>query len=404
VKIRTLLSAGVLTAAAVSFGPAAALATASSTLFVAPNGNNAGACTRSAPCRTIGHAVAAAHAGDSVLVAPGTYHEHVVIDKRLRLAAEGPGTLIDATGALNGIGLGIRLASPTAPQPVGNASGSTVSGFMIENATQEAIVALGSNLHVINNVIAHNDLGAHSAHPAGECAGQGQVPGDCGEGVHLAGVTHSVFQGNFVTGNQGGFLVSDEFGPTAYNLITHNTVVNNVPDCGITLPGHNSNALSASGHRQPARGGVYRNEIIQNAVNGNGAAGIGFFAGGPGTASYENLAEGNTISSSGIPGVAIHTHAPTSDTNGNHIIGNHLSRNGLGEGGVASPGDPDTPVNATTDIDVVADPGATPIAGTLIQNNQITNAHVGIWLVTRGGHTTLNGYRFENVQIPVRHS
>ncbi|HSP36808.1 MAG TPA: right-handed parallel beta-helix repeat-containing protein [Frankiaceae bacterium] len=401
-RTTTLIGAGALAAAAVLVGPAAALASTSSTLYVAPNGHDSSPCSRTAPCRTIGHTIHTAHAGNTVLVAPGTYREHVTVGKRLALRAQGPGTLIDATGALNGIGLGVDFSDPNTR--VGNASGSTVNGFTIKNATQEGIVALGSNFDIANNVIAHNDLGATSAHPAGECAGEGQVPGDCGEGLHLAGVTHSIIEGNYVTGNQGGILVSDEFGPTAFNLIAHNTVVNNVPDCGITLPGHNPAAINSSGVRQPSMGGVYRNRIIDNTVNANGAAGIGFFAGGPGTGSYDNTAEGNSISSNGIPGVAIHTHALHSDTNGNRILGNFFSRNGLGEGGSAPVGDPGTPVNTTTNIDVVADPGATPISGTVIQHNRITNARVGIWLVTGGGSTTLGGNTFQNVQTPVRHS
>ena len=393
-----------LGAAAIAVTPAAASATsAGSVLHVAPNGNNANPCTRTAPCRTISHAVAIAPTGGTVLVAPGTYREQVVITKKLQLLAQGPGTLIDAAGKLNGIALGLKFANPNAPQPMGNASGSTVKGFMVENATQEGIVAIGSHLALLGNLVAHNDRGASSSNPQGECAGQGPVPGDCGEGVHLGGVTDSVIAGNFVTGNLGGILVSDEFGPTAFNRISGNKVVNNVPDCGITLPGHNSNAVSSSGARQPRQGGVYRNLISDNDVNGNGAAGIGFFASGPGTGSYDNVAQGNRISSNGIPGIAVHTHAPDSDANGNQMLGNTLSRNGLGEGGHPPLGDPDTPVNTTTNIDVVADPGATPISGTVIKHNLIKNVTVGIWLVT-SGHTTVADNTFRNVQIPVKHS
>ncbi|MGZ4617650.1 MAG: right-handed parallel beta-helix repeat-containing protein [Frankiaceae bacterium] len=405
-RARTAIGIGVLATAAIGLTPAAAAAStpaaaggaAGPVLYVAPKGSDSNACTRTAPCATIQHAVNVAHAGATVQVAPGTYKETVSITTRIRLIASGRGVVIDATGHVNGIALGVDLS---VPKTVGNASGSLVAGFTIKNATQEGIVAVGSHLALVNNVVTHNDLGATmKPPPPGECAGEGEIPGDCGEGVHLAGVTYSLLASNSVTGNQGGMLISDEFGPTAHNLIAHNNVSRNVPDCGVTLAAHNGQAVS-NGVRQPGRGGVYRNAIIGNVVNANGAAGVGFFAGGPGTGSYENLAALNSISGNGIPGVAIHTHTPNSDTNGNRIVGNFLSRNGLGEGGKPPQGDPETPVTKTTNIDVVADPGATPITGTLIAVNKITNVQVGIWLVTRG-HTDIHGNRFVNVAIPVK--
>ena len=408
-KARTAVGIGVLTAAAIGLTPAVAAAAGPAAagthagqqvLYVASKGKDSNACTRTAPCATIQHAVNAAPAGATVLVAPGTYKQAVSISKRIRLVASGRGTVIDARGHTNGISLGVNLSAAT-PGPVGNASGSVVAGFTIKNATQEGIVAVGSHLGIVNNVVTHNDLGATmKPPPPGECAAEGVIPGDCGEGVHLAGVTYSLLANNYVTGNQGGMLISDEFGPTSHNLIAHNNVSRNVPDCGITLAAHNPSAV-VGGKRHPASGGVYRNAVVGNAVNANGAAGVGFFAGGPGTGSYENLAAFNSISGNGIPGVAIHTHTPNADTNGNWIVANFLSRNGLGEGGKPPQGDPGTPVTKTTNIDVVADPGATPIDGTRIAFNKITNVQVGIWLVTRG-HTDIRGNRFVNVAIPVK--
>jgi hypothetical protein len=406
-RTKTALGVGVLATAAITLAPVASAAatsagpgaTGGSVLYVAAKGKGS-ACSRAKPCASIHQALAVARAGATILVAPGTYKESVSISKKIRLVATGRGVVIDAAGKLNGISLGLNLGGPK-PAPVGNASGSVVAGFTVKNAIQEGIVAFGSHLSILNNVVTHNDLGATAPKPAGECAAEGQVPGDCGEGLHLAGVTSSLLANNSVTGNVGGMLVSDEFGPTAYNLIVHNSVVRNLPDCGITLAAHNPKALSSAGKRQPGLGGVYRNTILGNVVNNNGAAGVGFFASGPGTGSYENLATGNFISGNGIPGVAIHTHAPNSDANGNRVIGNFFSHNGIGEGGKAAPGDPETPVNATTNIDVVADHGATPISGTVIQRNVIANVTVGIWLVTNG-HTQVNGNVFVNVKTKVK--
>lgn len=361
------------------------------TLYVAPSGSDANACTKHARCATIAHAVSVAHSGDTVLVAPGTYAGTVAVGTKLDLQATGPGVVIDATGDLNGIGLGVVFVSPTAPpMNLGNASGSEVRGFTIENATQEGIVAVGRDLVISGNTLVHNDLGAFAPAAIGECAAQGQAPGDCGEAIHLGGVTDSRISDNHVTGNAGGILVSDELGPTAWNTITDNVVVNNFSDCGITLAGHNGSALSSTGKRQPRMGGVYDNRITDNTVSGNGAAGIGFFAGGQGTGVYDNLAWGNRIEGNGLPGVAMHTHSLDADANGNHVIANWFSHNGL------APGDPGTPVITTTDIDVVSDPGATPITGTVIEDNHIANVKTGIWLIT-AGTTDVDGNTFRNV-------
>ena len=54
-------------------------------LYVSPRGSNSHACTRSEPCRTIGHAVARGRAGAVIKVAPGTYREEVLVTKRLTI-------------------------------------------------------------------------------------------------------------------------------------------------------------------------------------------------------------------------------------------------------------------------------------------------------------------------------
>lgn len=355
------------------------------TLYVAPNGSDTNACTAHAPCATVTHAVAVAHSGNTILVAPGTYAGTVTVTQKLHLKGSAPGVVINAAGDLNGIGLGVVFLSPTSVMPAGNASGSTVRGFTIENANQEGIVAVGNDLTITGNIVAHDDLGAFVPGATGECAAQGTTPGDCGEGIHLGGVTHSLISDNSISGNTGGILVSDELGPTAWNTISDNTIVNNDSDCGITLAAHNGNALSSTGTLQPTQGGVYDNSIVDNTSDANGASGIGFFASGPGTAVYDNVASGNHVQGNGLPGVAIHTHSPDADANGNQLIGNWFSDNGLGIPAFGvPPGDPGTPVDTTTDLDVVSDPGATPITGTVIANNHFANVQTGMWLITTG--------------------
>ena len=108
----------------------------------------------------------------------------------------------------------------------------------------------------------HNDLGG-GVPPKSTyfvCAAEGAVPGDCGEGVHFAGgVAYSTIRDNFIADNSGGVLLTDDVGPTHNNVVEGNVVTDNVADCGITVPGHNPNALNASGVPQPSVAGVYRN-------------------------------------------------------------------------------------------------------------------------------------------------
>ena len=61
---------------------------------------------------------------------------------------------------------------------------------------------------------------------------------DCGEGIHLSGVTHSTIGSNRVEHNSGGILLSDDTGLTSDNLISGNVVNENPFDCAITLASH----------------------------------------------------------------------------------------------------------------------------------------------------------------------
>ncbi|HEX3816225.1 MAG TPA: DUF1565 domain-containing protein, partial [Mycobacteriales bacterium] len=54
-------------------------------LFVAPGGADSAAGTRHAPFRTLGHAVAVAHTGDTIVLRGGSYHESVAIQQKLTI-------------------------------------------------------------------------------------------------------------------------------------------------------------------------------------------------------------------------------------------------------------------------------------------------------------------------------
>jgi nitrous oxidase accessory protein NosD len=356
---------------------------AARTLYVSPRGSDSGRCTSRRPCKTIGHAVAVAAAGDVVMVRRGTYNEQVTVAKRLRLIGVGHPT-INATGEQNGIVI-------TGP----GSAHSMVRGFVVENAAQEGILAMRTAwVTVSTNVVRHNDLGAAAQHPTGECAPQGQVPGDCGEGVHLMTVAHSAVLGNRVTQNTGGILLTDELGPTYRNLVAANAVHENPFDCGITVAGHNSKAV-VNGTVQPRVAGIYENTIADNVSNRNGlrgeGAGVLLATAGPGTAVYSNVIRGNRAAGNNLAGITLHSHAPGDDLNGNKIIGNSLRNDNVG-------GDPDAGDTETTGILIFS--AATTLKGTVVRRNRIADTHFGIWTQNVPTIPT-SANRFSNVAVPV---
>ncbi len=357
-----LAVAGAVVASLLATGSVAATG---STLYVATTGHNTNPCTLAAPCRTISHAVTVAPAGATINVAAGTYHEHVLVTKRLTLL--GHGATIDASGLLGGlaplsgmgiIGMGVLITGP-------GANWTVFSGFRVKNAPAEGIlVAKSSYVSILRNEVLHNDVGAtHTFSPSpAECAAQGNVPGDCGEAVHLLTASYSRVIGNNVHDNVGGFLLTDEVGPTHGNLLARNVARDNLLDCGITLPSHNPDAVADS-----TKGGVYGNVIINNLSEGNGGAGVGMFAPFPGAASYDNYVIANTLRNNGEAGIAIHGHAPGQNTSGNVIVANWVSGNGI---------DPDF-VDTTTHIGIML--GTVDPMNVIVATNHIASEDVGIY-------------------------
>src|SRR6201997_5931194 len=144
------------------------------------------------PYSTIGAAVAAASAGDVVQVSQGTYKEDVVIGKAISLVgANRNNTIIDATGFKNGIYVdGLDNAG---------LRGVSVSGFKVQNANFEGIlITNATNLTISGNQVVKNNVNLDVN--AGACPGippfETNEGFDCGEGIHLSGVDHSIVADN----------------------------------------------------------------------------------------------------------------------------------------------------------------------------------------------------------------
>jgi hypothetical protein len=348
--VRAVLVLAVALLAACSVAVAGARGAGATWYVSASGGDDANGCTQSSPCRTITHTIAVAGAGDTIVVGPGTYTETATVSKTLTLI--GHDATIDATGLVNGIVLDGR-----------GSAGSVVRGFTVENAIGEGILAVSTvQVTIDSNHVVNNDQG-HDTPVTPECATNGEVPGDCGEAVHLMSVVNSRVIGNDVEHNIGGILVTDEVGPSHGNLIANNVSSNNGEDCGITLPSHNPDAVA-----DPSKGGVYDNTVIHNVSSGNGGAGVGMFAPFPGAASYGNRVIGNTLTGNGEAGIAIHSHAPGQNVAHNVILLNVVSGNGV---------DPDADSGAPTGIALFSAADAT---NAVVAANFISNEYWGIFI------------------------
>jgi hypothetical protein len=234
---------------------------------------------------------------------------------------------------------------------------------------------------ISDNIVRDNDQGAGNPYATGECAANRGAPGDCGEGLHLMTVSHATVTGNTVEDNNGGILLSDEFGPTEANLIARNRALNNPFACGITLVGHNVHAV-AGGRPAPRRGGVYDNRVLDNIAKGNGIKGQGggilLAAGFAGSGVYSNVIEGNVANGNGLGGFTLHDHVGGQDFNGNLIIDNSFSHDAIHGWTSGAPGDSDIGITHTTGMIIFS--VVTNLKGTVIRGNHFSREYYGIWM------------------------
>ncbi len=319
---------------------------------------------------TITAALAAAAAGDTVNVAAGTYAEDVVISKSVYLIGSGSSkTIVNAHGLANAIYVD-GFDNP-------GLSGVTVTGFKLENANFEGFAATSvSNLNFSNNLVTGNDKSQDTAN--GTCPGLTTLDPwetaeglDCGEGIHLAGTSYSTIANNVSEGNAGGILITDNTAISQYNVISGNTIKDNLYDCGITMPSQPQYPSGANGGHPF---GVLNNVIYGNTSTGNGTslpgagAGVLLAVGAPGESIKNTLIIGNTITNNGIPGVVFHGHNSADSIANTIVAGNTISGNGADVGDGVTPG--------TTGINffgahTVSVPGG--LTGTQIYGNTISN-------------------------------
>jgi parallel beta-helix repeat protein len=351
---------------------------------------------------TIQSAVTAAPNEALVVVCPGTYAEDVSVPHPVQLV--GLHATVNAAALVNGF--------------VVTSSYVSIKGFTVTGALAEGIVAEPAgvltnpqppsspsqtfapihHVSIENDVVnANNTGGDPTTHQCSESPTPPDFlyPGDCGGGIHLNTVAHSEVEGNTVTNNDDGILITDDYGPAYGNEVSHNYVAHNIYECGIVLPSHNPFSVVATqnpdhvtysvGALTPSTGGVYDNTVDQNTVVDNGTvvapgfggsgSGVGVFAPSAGTAAYDNTITDNYITGSGQAGFTIHAHYTGGEyVSGNQVTDNVFATNNTGGDGLDGPGtDPDF---KTTAILVFSSEPAT----ITIAHNHIHGNTIGVWL------------------------
>jgi parallel beta-helix repeat protein len=362
--------------------------------------NPAGKPTQGVPCKsTIAAAVAAASAGDTILIEPGTYKEQVTITKPLSIGAVPLShVVIDAAGKSNGIFINGLWATPNP-----GIANVVVTGLEVENANYEGILVVNAtNVSLVDNHVHDNNkkLEPSSAMCPGIAPYETSEAMDCGEGIHLMAVDHSNITRNLVEDNSGGILITDETGPTWNNTVSGNIVRNNGYACGITMASHP--AANASGPIKAVDYGIMHNVISHNQSYHNGlslpgaGAGVGIFAPGPGATNTGNVVIGNDLHDNGLPGVTMHNHAivpnaPPIFFNDNSIIGNHIHGNAADTADAATPG--------ATGINVFS---KAPMTGTVISQNTFDDEAVDIVFNAPAGSSLITHFNdFSNHEIGV---
>jgi len=374
---------------------------ATSTLYVAPLKGRAKlpSVCKTAKFSNINAAIKAAAMGDTVVVCPGTYRgsssltvktkagsirvtSGALIETRVHLVGM-TGAIVNAEGLVNAI----TIFGP-------GAAGTTVSGLTAEDAIGEGILAAGTGgVTISDNTVVHNDNGTAKS-PWPFCAANGNVPGDCGEGLGLLTTSDSTVKDNTIEFNSGGILMSDELGPTSHDTIEGNLVEDNESDCGITIVGHNAHAVNAKGVPQPSVAGVFDNLVTGNVVISNGTTGEGGGILLAGAASYDNTITDNQIAGNGLAGVTIHEHGI------NALSGDVVSGNWFGTNDIT--GDPGTPDQVTTGVFVERDSPKLPTVYITVKDNTIAWDVIGIYDVAGARGLTESGNKFVHVKKRVK--
>ena len=354
------------------------------------------ACTASKPC-LLAAAIEHASAGATVHVGRGRYSGGYVIDKKIRLVADGR-VVIDASSSADGTG--IHIVGP-------GGSGSVVQGFVVEKARYEGILvgtspgdaspqpAPVTDVTLRNNIVVSNNTGRGEPGATGECKSTPPAP-------RRLRRRHSPRVGEQLDRRAQRRRVQQRRDPA------HRRVRPDVAQRRSRKPRDRQSVRvrdrvggTQSERRRSCEGRCVRQPHREQLARNNGVvttgAGILLGGGAPGSAVYENTIRNNTVELNGHAGITIHQHV-VGNLGGNVIEDNTVgTNNSLGDDDFAAATD-----MQTTGILVASGspPGPalppfllpSPITGTVIRGNKISGDAIGIWTLNTPGDFSANTF------------
>ena len=270
--------------------------------------DNDGADCPQAEFVTIQQAVAAAEAGDKILVCPGLYSGTVAISTPdVRIEAQGkPGEVVlQGTGVVGELGIVVL-----------NTSGVVVQGFTVQGYGRAQIRIQGGSGNTVRKNVASG--------------------GVVNDGIQVTSSSANVVEENIADGNrQDGIFVGRitdiPFEPTLDNIIRHNETLNN-RQFGIHLNGTGpGNVVFGNRSHNNAQRGIVNaglshgnllenNHAFANGLNGVGAVGVGINVVNSSNVTVRN----NRSQGNGTTGIAL-TAAPAPNVAANNVVTNNQS-------------------------------------------------------------------------------
>ena len=312
----TLSAAGLLLVLTLAALPASA-SPAGTTYYVDPGGSNAHSCIApgaATACQTIGGALGkAAISGDAIVVAAGTYHEHLNVDKSVTVTGAGANsTILDGSAtdrvmtvtfnnAVTLVGLTIKNGKTS-----GNGGGILNNGSLALENTVVATNTAGANG---GGIYSNRSLSLTASSVLTNAAGNGGGIYNFGPliGFGYATLDNSVVQGNTVITDGGGIYSTDsgsDLGFTKLSLQNNTSVRGNVAAFqggGLYISG----TLSSTGSQiddnltqKPAPNGLSgagvliasgKAALTSDTLNGNISTGAGGAVGNQGSLTMTNV-------------------------------------------------------------------------------------------------------------------
>jgi len=182
---------------------------------------------------TIQEAINTANPGDIVQVAPGTYYEHVIVNKSLSLIGEnGSTTVIDG----NGTGSVVHTMADNA----------YISGFTIRNGWYGIRLMSSNNTVSGNNIGPDNGDGIRMDNCSGNTISDNIITSNV-YGIHLRNATNNAISNNQISNNGIGPYLAMGGGIDLFysnnNLISNNAIANNIAFGGVQLDNANNNTI-----------------------------------------------------------------------------------------------------------------------------------------------------------------